>query len=82
LWDWTAFFHYLVSPYLVMGAAITLGVSVAAILLGLLCGLIAALMRHSARPVDRHGAYSDDAARVFQPSSAHRSNLMPPTIPI
>jgi len=28
------------------------------------------------------GAYSDDAARVFQPSSAHRSNLMPPTIPI
>jgi hypothetical protein len=29
-----------------------------------------------------NGAYSDDAARVFQPSSAHRSNLMPPTIPI
>jgi delta1-piperideine-2-carboxylate reductase len=27
-------------------------------------------------------AYSDDAARVFQPSSAHRSNLMAPTIPI
>jgi hypothetical protein len=27
-------------------------------------------------------AYSDDAARVFQPFSAHRSNLMPPTIPI
>ena len=27
-------------------------------------------------------AYSDDPARVFQPSSAHRSNLMPPTIPI
>jgi len=25
-------------------------------------------------------AYSDDAARVFQRSSAHRSNLMPPTI--
>ncbi len=50
MWDWTAFFHYLVSPYLAMGAAITLGVSVAAILLGLLCGLIAALMHHSARP--------------------------------
>jgi hypothetical protein len=28
------------------------------------------------------GAYSDDPARVFQPSSAHRSNLMAPTIPI
>jgi hypothetical protein len=27
-------------------------------------------------------AYSDDPARVFQPSSAHRSNLMAPTIPI
>jgi uncharacterized protein YbjT (DUF2867 family) len=26
-------------------------------------------------------AYSDDAARVFQPSSARRSNLMAPTIP-
>ena len=30
----------------------------------------------------RDDAYSDDAARVFQPSSAHRSNLMAPTIPI
>jgi transposase len=27
-------------------------------------------------------AYSDDPARVFQLSSAHRSNLMPPTVPI
>ena len=27
-------------------------------------------------------AYSDDAAQVFQPVSAQRSNLMPPTIPI
>jgi polar amino acid transport system permease protein len=50
LWDWTAFFHYLVSPYLAVGAALTLGVSIASILLGLLCGLIAALMRLSARP--------------------------------
>jgi polar amino acid transport system permease protein len=49
LWDWTAFFHYLVSPYLAVGAAITLGISVASILLGLLFGLIAALMRLSAR---------------------------------
>jgi polar amino acid transport system permease protein len=50
LWDWTAFFHYLTSPYLAVGAAITLGISVAAILLGLVCGLVAALMRLSARP--------------------------------
>ncbi len=50
MWDWTAFFHYLVSPYLAVGAALTLGVSIASILLGLLCGLIAALMRLSARP--------------------------------
>ncbi len=49
MWDWTAFFHYLVSPYLAVGAAITLGISVASILLGLLFGLIAALMRLSAR---------------------------------
>ena len=38
----------------------------------------ALLHRRFARPP----AYSDDAARVFQPSSAHRSNLMPPAIPI
>ena len=33
-------------------------------------------------PIWRVTAYSDDAARVFQPLSAHRSNLMAPTIPI
>lgn len=50
MWDWTAFFHYLSSPYLAKGAAITLGISVASILLGLACGLVAALMRLSSRP--------------------------------
>jgi polar amino acid transport system permease protein len=58
LWDWTAFFHYLASPYLAVGAAITLGVSIASILLGLLLGLIAALMRLSARPYLRLPAAS------------------------
>ena len=50
MWDWTAFLHYLSSPYLAVGAAITLGISVASILLGLVCGLVAALMRLSAHP--------------------------------
>jgi polar amino acid transport system permease protein len=49
LWDWAAFFHYLGSPYLAEGAAITLAISVASILLGLACGLGAALMRMSGR---------------------------------
>ncbi len=49
MWDWAAFFHYLQSGFLLQGAAITLGLSVAAILLGLVCGLTAALMRMSAR---------------------------------
>ena len=51
MWDWPAFFHYLQSPFLLEGAAITLGISVASILLGLACGLVAALMRMSPRLV-------------------------------
>ncbi len=47
MWDWAAFLHYLQSPYLAEGAAITLGISVASILLGLVAGLVAALMRMS-----------------------------------
>jgi polar amino acid transport system permease protein len=49
MWDWPAFFHYLGSPFLAEGAAVTLGISVASILLGLLCGLTAAMMRMSSR---------------------------------
>ena len=49
MWDWSAFLKHLSSPYLATGAAITLGISVASILLGLVCGLLAALMRVSAR---------------------------------
>ena len=51
MWDWTAFFHYLVSPYLLKGAGISLGLSVAAMLVGLAFGLVAALMRLSPRRV-------------------------------
>ncbi len=47
MWDWTAFLHYLHSAYLIRGAGITLGLSVASMVLGLTCGLIAALMRIS-----------------------------------
>ena len=51
MWDWAAFFHYLQSPFLLEGAAITLAISVASIALGLVCGLVAALLRMSPRAV-------------------------------
>jgi len=47
MWDWSSFLHYLHSAYLIRGAGITLGLSIAAMLLGLICGLVAALMRLS-----------------------------------
>ena len=50
MWDWQTFFHYLVSPYLLKGAGISLALSVAAMLLGLVCGLAAALLRMSKNP--------------------------------
>jgi polar amino acid transport system permease protein len=50
VWDWSTFSHYLVSKYLLVGAAITLGLAIASIALGLVCGLAAALMRMSSRP--------------------------------
>jgi polar amino acid transport system permease protein len=47
MWDWTTFFHYLHSPYLIEGAGISLGISVGAMAIGLVCGMTAALMRMS-----------------------------------
>jgi polar amino acid transport system permease protein len=47
VWDWGTFFHYLYSPYLLKGAGISLALSIAAMALGMVCGLIAALMRMS-----------------------------------
>src|SRR5215472_11591190 len=49
IWDWTAFFHYLHSPYLMTGAAVSLGLSIAAMLIGLVLGCCAAMMRMSER---------------------------------
>jgi len=47
MWNWDTFLHYLQSAYLIEGAAVTLALSIAAMLLGLACGLISALMRLS-----------------------------------
>ncbi len=47
MWNSAIFLHYLRSPYLIEGAGVTLGLSVAAMVLGLACGLVAALMRLS-----------------------------------
>ncbi len=47
MWDWHAFFHYLFSLYLLKGAGISLGLSVAAMAVGLVLGLLAALLRMS-----------------------------------
>jgi polar amino acid transport system permease protein len=49
MWDWSAFFHYLASPYLLKGAGVSLALSIAAMAVGLVFGLIAALMRMSKR---------------------------------
>jgi polar amino acid transport system permease protein len=51
MWDWAAFFHYLHSKYLLVGAGVTLALSLAALAIGLACGLIAALMRLSSNPL-------------------------------
>ena len=51
MWDWSAFFHYLHSQYLLIGAGVTLGLSLASLAIGLCCGLIAALMRLSSNPL-------------------------------
>ncbi len=46
-WDWSAFFGYLVSPYLLEGAWTTIWLSVVVMVLGLLLGLLAAIMNMS-----------------------------------
>ena len=56
MWDWSTFFHYLHSPYLIEGAGISLALSVGAMVIGLVCGLAAALMRMSRHPVLRQPA--------------------------
>jgi polar amino acid transport system permease protein len=46
-WDWGAFFRYLVSPYLLEGAWTTIWLSMVVMTLGLLLGLLAAVMNMS-----------------------------------
>lgn len=50
-WNWKAFFEYLVSPYLLQGAWTTVWLTAASIAIGLVLGLIAALMRMSKNPL-------------------------------
>jgi polar amino acid transport system permease protein len=49
MWDWGTFLHYIYSPYLLTGAAISFGISVGAMLIGIVFGVAAALMRLSER---------------------------------
>jgi len=46
-WDWDGFFDYLVNPYLLQGAVVTLGLTVAAIAGGLVVGCLLSLLRLS-----------------------------------
>ncbi len=46
-WDWGGFFEYLVNPYLLEGAFVTLGLTVAAIAGGLVVGCLLSLLRLS-----------------------------------
>jgi polar amino acid transport system permease protein len=46
-WDWGGFFEYLVNPYLLQGAIVTLGLTVAAIVGGLVVGCLLSLLRLS-----------------------------------
>lgn len=52
-WDWTAFFGYLTSPFLLEGAWVTVWLTVVSMAIGLVLGLITALMRLSSNPVLR-----------------------------
>src|SRR5947209_4011333 len=56
MWDWDTFLHYIYSPYLLTGAAISLGVSIGAMAIGLVLGTVAALMRMSDRSWIRYPA--------------------------
>ncbi len=46
-WDWNGFFEYLINPYLLQGALVTLGLTIAAVAGGLMVGGLLSLMRLS-----------------------------------
>lgn len=50
-WHWDGFFSYFVSPYLLGGALVTLGLTVATLVLGLLLALLLVLCRQSGNRV-------------------------------
>ena len=50
-WDWSSFLEYLASPYLLEGVWVTIWLTAASLLIGVVCGLIAALLRMSKSPV-------------------------------
>ncbi len=47
IWSWPSFFEYLISPYMFAGAWTTIWISVIAMIVGIVLGFIAALMRMS-----------------------------------
>lgn len=47
IWNWNGFFEYLINPFILKGAATTLGLTVAAIVGGLVTGCLVALVRMS-----------------------------------
>jgi polar amino acid transport system permease protein len=47
VWSWSGFFDYLTNPFLIHGALVTIGLTVAALFFGLILGIVIALMRLS-----------------------------------
>lgn len=46
-WDWDGFFGYLLNPYLFEGATVTVGLTIASIILGLILGCLLSMLRLS-----------------------------------
>jgi polar amino acid transport system permease protein len=46
-WDWSGFFDYMVNPYLLQGALVTLSLTIAAIIGGIVVGCLVSLLRLS-----------------------------------
>ncbi|WP_460275327.1 amino acid ABC transporter permease [Celeribacter sp. ULVN23_4] len=56
-WSWDGFFEYLTNTYMLEGAMVTLGLTIAAMALGLVVGFFIALMRMSPYKILRTVAY-------------------------
>jgi polar amino acid transport system permease protein len=62
MWSWSAFFDYFTNPFILEGAVVTVGLTVATLVLGFLLGLVLAVMRMSTWTVRIAG-------RTFSPLS-------------